>query len=72
MAQKSYKLTKADVVEILASVIGELQTVGFRVGTKNAPQKEGRGAGLLIYVEGVNTDNESLILINEVTQGTPT
>ncbi len=64
MAKKSYKLTKGDAVEILASVIGELQGVGIRVGTKNAPQKNERGAGLLIYVEGVNVDNDSLVLIS--------
>jgi len=62
MTSKQVKLTKADAVEIMASVIEELRETGLRVGVRNAPETDKRQSGVLIFVEGVSLEGEGFVL----------
>lgn len=62
MTNKQVKLTGADVVEILASVIEEIRAAGLRVGVREAPATDKRSAGILVFVEGVGVQGDGLIV----------
>lgn len=52
-AAKDEKLTPADFAAILTTTLALAAEAGLTVGVRNRPPKDGRPAGLLVYVSGL-------------------
>lgn len=57
----NYKLTEQDAVEILADTLRILREAGVQIGIRNAPAKEGRPAGLMVFAGNVELNNGGLV-----------
>ncbi len=55
-----YKMTPADAVEVLGSTLEVLRETGLMVGLRNAPAKNERPAGVMIFVSGVQSTADGL------------
>lgn len=50
------QLIPADFAAILSTTLALAAEVGVQVGIRNAPEKEHRPAGILIYISGIEAD----------------
>jgi len=56
--QETPVLTAADFAAILSSTLAMAAEVGLAVGVRNRPAADGRAAGLLIFVAGLQVDGD--------------
>ena len=71
MAKKAeFELKAEDGAHILASTIEVLREVGLTVGLRNAPAKNGREAGVMLFIGGLQIQGDGLVCLpqNEVTE----
>ena len=58
--KETYKVTPQDVADILAGTFELLRDNGLSVGIRPAPAKDGRAAGMLVFVSGITVINGNL------------
>ena len=56
--QSDATLTAADFAAILSSTLALATEAGLTVGVRNRPAADGRAAGLLIFVAGLQVDGD--------------
>ena len=60
--QETPVLTAADFAAILSSTLAMAAEVGLAVGVRNRPAADGRAAGLLIFVAGLQVDGDDRLV----------
>ena len=60
--EEAASLTAADVAAILSSTLALATEAGLAVGVRNRPTADGRAAGLLIFVAGLQVDGDGRLV----------
>lgn len=63
--KETYKVTPQDVADILAGTFELLRDNGLPVGIRPTPAKDGRRAGMLVFVGGITVVDGNLTPILE-------
>jgi hypothetical protein len=66
--KEEYKITPQDVADILAGTLELLRDNGLLVGIRPAPAKDGRRAGLMVFVGGLTVIDGNIAPVEEAEQ----
>ena len=61
-SEEAAALTAADFAAILSSTLALATEAGLAVGVRNRPAADGRAAGLLIFVAGLQVDADGRLV----------
>lgn len=61
--KEEYQVTPQDLADILGSGLGLLRDNGIRVGVRPVPQKNDRPPGIMIYIAGLDLDENGRLVV---------